>query len=246
MQNPRDESTEATRDEAAAIEGATTEPTPAHGRDGRPGQAHTTFLLIRHAESEANAGGYFGGQSDSPLTERGVQQAQALCDALAAMHIDAVYSSDLRRARETVAPLASKRGLELVEVPALRERSMGDFTGRSFEWMKQQQPELWRKLRARDPDARAPGGDSHRDLYERAVTLTDALRAKHRGQTVAMGTHGGLLHHLARALLGAHDLGLRFYFTADNASVTRIDLMDEGYGEIARLTYANRVALPLF
>ena len=140
-----------------------------------------------------------------------------------------------------MAPLAELRGLPLVETRALRERSMGEFTGRSFEWVKSHHPELWRAMKEREPDAKPPGGESHRELSLRAEALVRGLREKHAGQTVALGTHGGLLHHLARALLGVTELEARFYFTSDNASVTRVDLLREGDGEVARLAYANRV-----
>lgn len=232
---------EKAREEAAAVEGATTEPKDAHPHASKSGQAHTSFLLIRHAESAANEGGYFGGQSDSVLTAKGVAQARALCAWLATEQIDVVYSSDLSRARDTVRELAAQRGLALTELTELRERSMGEFTGRSFEWVKKNEPALWRGLRERDPDAKPPGGESHREMAKRAASVLATLGARHRGQSIAVGTHGAFMNHLARVLLGVGDPeAARFYLTTDNASVTRIDLMHEAGGDVARLVWANR------
>lgn len=201
-----------------------------------------TFLVIRHAESEANAGGYFASQSDSGLTELGQRQAAALAAALRNAPIHAVYSSDLSRARLTVAPIAAARGLAVVETPVLRERAMGEFTGMTFEDARDRYPEVWTKLVARDPYVAPPGGESHADLAARVRPFLRELVTRHTGQNVVLGSHGGTIHHLVRQLIGVHDLDLGFWLAVDNASVTRVDLTEPAPGVVtARLAYVNRV-----
>ncbi len=76
-----------------------------------------TVLLVRHGESEANAGGWYSGHVDVALTPRGLAQAERLVGLLADAPIDRILSSDLRRAYETAVPVARVRGLEVEAAP---------------------------------------------------------------------------------------------------------------------------------
>lgn len=203
----------------------------------------TTFLLVRHAESEANAAAYFGSQRDVPLSERGRAQVTALTHALSGLQIDAVLSSDLSRALDTVAPLAAERGLTVITTPRLRERAMGVFTGMSFDDARAQYPEVWKALVARDPFIAPEGGESHHALYQRMASVLDELYAQHRGQAVLIGSHGVAIHHMLRHLLGLEDIALPLWTAVDNASVSRIDIYErEGGQRSPRLVYANRLS----
>lgn len=202
----------------------------------------TTFLIIRHAESVANAGNYFASQSDSPLSERGVRQVRALSEALARATIHAVYSSDLSRARLTVEPLARARDLPVIESVLLRERNMGAMTGLTFDQARERFPEVWARMVTRDPTVAPPGGESHLDLAARVRRFLDEVTARHRGQTVVIGSHGGTIHHLIRQLVGLHDGAHGVWFMVANASVTRVDLTEPVPGVVLpRLMYVNRV-----
>ena len=202
----------------------------------------TTFLVIRHAESVANAGGYFGSQSDSPLTELGWTQARALAMALQHASINAIYSSDLSRARCTVELLASHHGRVIHETPLLRERDMGELTGKSFDEARATLPELWARLVARDPTAKPPGGETQADLGARVERFLSGLLERHLGQVVVIASHGGTIHHLIRQLVGVHDLGIPMWLSVANASISRIDVIEPSHGVYARrLTYVNRI-----
>ncbi|MDO4718652.1 MAG: histidine phosphatase family protein [Propionibacteriaceae bacterium] len=92
------------------------------------------LILVRHGETDSNvAKALDTGFPGSPLNERGVAQAHALVDALAAEPIDALFSSDLPRARQTVAPLAAARGLAPVALPGFREIFAGE-ENMSLNW----------------------------------------------------------------------------------------------------------------
>src|SRR5918911_3955609 len=88
------------------------------------------ILLARHGETVFNVEGRWQGQSDSPLTERGLAQARELARALADEPIAAVYSSDLGRAFTTAAQVARPHGLTGIPEERLRERGLGRLTGR--------------------------------------------------------------------------------------------------------------------
>lgn len=214
--------------------------------DARVTDAHqpitTTFLVIRHAQSEANSGGFFASQSDSPLSAAGIRQAEALTDACRHLTIDAVVSSDLSRARDTVAGLARARGLVVETTPALRERAMGELTGQTFDHVQRAYPELYRALAARDPDVAPPRGESHRQLYQRVSACLDALAARHRGATIVISSHGGAIHHVIRHLSGLLDVAEGPWFSVDNASVTRVEQHVSSTGRrSSRLVYVNRI-----
>src|SRR5437879_8293186 len=93
----------------------------------------TTFYFVRHGESEGNAARVFTGQTDSPLTERGRQQAEAVADELAGVKFDRIVSSDLSRTRDTADVIAKRHGMRVEVVPELREIDVGDQTGKTFD-----------------------------------------------------------------------------------------------------------------
>ena len=79
-----------------------------------------TILLARHGETDWNAERRWQGHSDRPLNERGWAQARALAERLDATRLEAVYSSDLRRARDTATAVADRPGGGLRMMPGLR------------------------------------------------------------------------------------------------------------------------------
>ena len=87
----------------------------------------TTIYLVRHAEAEGNIGRRCHGHYDSLLTKRGLEQAKVVGERFRSEPIDAVYSSDLWRARHTALAIAEPHGLPVIERRALREIDMGEW-----------------------------------------------------------------------------------------------------------------------
>ena len=129
----------------------------------------TTLWLVRHGESTANARGIVQGHDDPPdLTLRGRLQAQRLVGILRHRSVDALYSSDLRRAVRTANVLSNPLGLPVQTDRALRERGFGVFEGGPLSALR---PEFTgiRHGRVEDVHARPLGGESLDDVYRRAV-----------------------------------------------------------------------------
>ena len=167
---------------------------PGNGQDDK-----TTLILLRHGETEWNSSGRWQGQdANTQLTERGREQARIVSKRLSAYPITAIYSSDLMRACQTAAPLAGRKGLALRVDPGLRERGFGEFEGLSFVEIEQRWPEQAAAWRRRDPDFGARGGEVLRDFRSRVVTAVTRLAMAHRGQSIALVTHGGVLDLLYR------------------------------------------------
>ena len=190
----------------------------------------TLMLCIRHGETDWNAARRIQGHTDIELNARGLAQARALAQALAGQTLHALYSSDLRRARHTAEPLARECGLSLGFEPALRERAFGSFEGRSFtelESLHAQDCERWRK---RDPHWGAPdGGEALQAFHERIRGALLSIARRHRGQTVAMVTHGGALDCLYRIATG-QELGAPRTWELRNAAINRLLVSEDHVG----------------
>lgn len=158
----------------------------------------TRICFIRHGETDWNAEKRLQGHTDIELNARGRTQAAALPGAFADTPVDAVYSSDLKRARATAQPLADALGLDLRLRPVLRERNYGRCEGHTFAEIEVQFPDDAAAIRSRDPDYVSPGGESRRQHQKRVLDAVAGLVAEHPGQTLVVVTHGGFLDVIHR------------------------------------------------
>lgn len=194
--------------------------------------SHTTHvLLIRHGQSEGNAERRFGGHTATPLSPRGRRQAIATARALKSEELTAIYSSDLARALETAEPLAKLTGLEVHPTRAFRERSVGVMEGLTFEDAAQQHPEQYAALLRRDFEHVLTGGESYRQLLDRAWQKLDEIIEQHKGGNIAVFSHTGTICILALHLMGALDApDLKpVWISNANCAITRFELRDDGF-----------------
>jgi probable phosphoglycerate mutase len=160
----------------------------------------TRIIAIRHGETAWNVDTRIQGQLDIPLNERGQWQAAQLAEALATQDpLDAVYTSDLKRAHQTASAVAARQGLTPVSHVGLRERGFGAFEGKTFAEIEKDLPEdamLWRK---REPHWAPPQGGESLVLMEQRIRNTlNELAAQHVGQHIALFAHGGVMDLLYR------------------------------------------------
>jgi probable phosphoglycerate mutase len=197
----------------------------------------TRVLLIRHGQSRGNAEGRFGGHSPTPLSELGHRQAEATARALASERVTALYSSDLLRAVQTAEPLARATGLEITETPALRERSVGLMEGLTFEEAAAAHPEEYAALLRRDFEHVLAGGESYRQLLDRASAELDRAVERHRGGTLALFSHTGTICILALHLMGALDAPTLkpVWLSSSNCGITRFELRSDGFVRVSAL-----------
>lgn len=188
----------------------------------------TQVLAIRHGETDWNVALRIQGQLDVALNETGRLQARRLAAAFDGEQLHAVYSSDLARAQATAQSLADATGLVVRTHPGLRERGFGHFEGLTFDEIERRHPEEARRWRERDPDFAPAGGEALRDFQARAVATIAALAERHRGERVAIVTHGGVLDALYRA---AARIGLDAPRTwqLGNAAINRVLHGEHGF-----------------
>ena len=170
----------------------------------------TTILLARHGETDWNRERRWQGHSDPPLNEEGRRQAQTLAEELAGRPIAAVYTSDLRRARETADIVAKTHGLEAVVEPSLREIDVGSWSGLTTSEVEERYPEGWARFQN---GLRGHDGETHEDHSLRVVDAVRRIAHEHPDEEILIVSHGGSLRAIQRAVLGiapeGHDPRLR-------------------------------------
>lgn len=167
----------------------------------------TRVVLVRHGESLWNVEHRLQGHSGPGLSDRGHGQARALGAWLAVtLGSAAVVSSDLPRAHETAEHVATALGTEVVADADLRERSWGDWEGRTVEDLVAERSSTWRRREAGEDVAEEVGGESGPVLADR-VSL--ALRRHAAGRdAVVLVSHGGSIWHVLHRLLDLPDMTL--------------------------------------
>jgi broad specificity phosphatase PhoE len=172
------------------------------------------LILIRHGETVHNVDGIAQGWNDSALSPRGEQQVAALARRVAAMEVDAIYSSTLNRALSTARAIASLTNHEITTLDDLREMNYGGWEGRSFLDVRKYDEETYRRW-IDDGDAPCPNGESHNDVRRRIEAAVAAMR----GRNVVAVSHGTAIRIAATALLEI-PIGAARHFAQDNASVS--------------------------
>ena len=136
------------------------------------------ILLACHAKSTDNPPpARIQGHRAPPLSERGREQAPALAEPVAGAGLVALYTSHMRRARETAGAVAERLGLEPRVDERLAEVDMGEWSGRLRSEVMREHPEVWRDWRNADPAIRFPGGESIGELAERVVAALHDVAA---------------------------------------------------------------------
>ena len=159
----------------------------------------TRILLARHGETEWNRVGRWQGQADPPLNETGRQQARVLAVQLGGDGIAAVYSSDLRRARETAAIVAERLGLPVTEERALREIDVGSWSGLTRDEVRDRYPEGFARWLAGEI---GHDGETREQLADRVVAAVERIANAHSDEHVLVVTHGGAIRALRRHAAG--------------------------------------------
>jgi len=187
----------------------------------------TKLLLVRHGITEFNSARRFAGYSDVELSATGHRQVERLRDRLADDKIDAVYSSDLRRALVTAEVVSSGHKLDIVTCPELREVNYGNAEGLTFDEISRLYPEVAESVVNFSPRLEFPGGESLEEFANRTSRFLDKLKGHEPAQTILVVSHGGPLRVLVFGLLGI-DMGHWRQFRFENASLSIVETHSRG------------------
>jgi probable phosphoglycerate mutase len=151
------------------------------------------IVLIRHGQSTWNAEDRLQGQADPPLSRLGRREAVALRSRLAGFQDGRVFTSDLRRARETAAALGHPDALP---DPAWREIDVGEWAGRQLADLPAGPEPSWR-----GGDLLPPGGERWQEFQARVADALDPLLDE--GGDWLVITHGGVIRAAVAYVAGA-------------------------------------------
>src|SRR3990170_383608 len=151
----------------------------------------TRVYLVRHGAVVGAETRRFIGHLDVPLSPAGQAQIRSLAARLEGVALDAVYTSDLRRTRESARILAEPLGLIPVELTELREFAMGRWEGLTAEEIRALDPQAFVRWIADVGRFQFPEGESLPDLEARAWPAFERIVAAHAGGAVAIVAHGG-------------------------------------------------------
>jgi probable phosphoglycerate mutase len=165
--------------------------------------------MVRHGESEGNRDRRFTLTTETPLTDRGRQQARHAARRIAKVYRpEVIVSSPFLRARQTSEIIAEELRLPIELVNELHERDLGCLKGQSYDALR----ELVRTDPAYDPKNgwswKPEGGESYEDVRRRVMVAIEKLRQRYAGREIVIVSHGGVMlsvwAHLAGAWHGAH------------------------------------------
>ncbi len=183
--------------------------------------------MVRHGETEGNSALRYWGKSDVKLSVQGLAQAERLRDRLTGENIDAIYSSDLIRARVTAEIIASGHSLPVIPCPELREVNFGELEGLTFEEISRKYPEVAKLWIERSPELEYPGGESRDDFTHRVAGFRKRLEKHGPSDTVLIVAHSGVLRTLICHLLNC-ELDIRWNLRCDLASLSVVEIHPGG------------------
>lgn len=149
------------------------------------------LLLVRHGETDWNREHRIQGHTDVPLNAAGLAQAEALARELADTTLEAVYASDLARARTTAEAVARLQGLDVVLDPDLREKNFGSWEGLTDVEIAERFPDAAR--------GRWGDGETTGQVATRVLGALERIRARHDGGPVLVVSHGGAIRTVLAA-----------------------------------------------
>lgn len=183
----------------------------------------TTFILLRHGESEANGTGVFTGALDVSLSENGKRQAELFKEyAIRNLKVDKIYASPLHRAPDTVLPFALEAKLPIEKRENLRELFGGEWEGKTSQTIKELYPKEYKAWKEDTGNSRPTGGESTREAQARGIKELETLAKENEGKTVLIATHAALIRAMFPVFLGVDTNEMKNIPFVGNASITTV------------------------
>lgn len=186
----------------------------------------TKVILVRHGQTTWNLELKYQGHTDIALTDLGLAQAEQAAERLTQEKVAAIYASDLTRAYRTAEIIATRHNLPVVAMSELREIKFGEWEGLTYDAISEHWPNRMKKLFTHPDEVEIPGGETFRELKERAEKAIAALVARHPDETIIVVSHGGTIRTILCAALNIH-LNYVWNIRQDNTAVNIIDYYKE-------------------
>lgn len=199
----------------------------------------TTFLLVRHGDTDA-LGKYLAGSiPNCHLNPKGKLQVKRLSMTLAEIPIRAIYTSPLERAVETAEEMAIPHDLCPIHDPALGEMRFGGWEGKKFSELDQD--ETWQEFNEVRSMVRPPEGELMLDVQARMLEAADRIRRAHQDGIIALVSHADPLRALIAYFMGiALDHLQKIRLDPASASIVR---WNGRWVEVAGLNYTGSIII---
>lgn len=187
----------------------------------------TSIYLIRHGETEWNKISKVQGQIDIELSENGVRQAKLLAKRLSMEKIDAIYASNLKRARQTAAIIAEYHKHEILEREDIREISLGPWEGLTVDEIRIKYSEHYRVYREDPFNFNMPGAETFTKLADRTYNAIVSIVKENTDKTIIVVSHGNAIK---AAIMRILDIDIKHYtkFRISNASISVVNFYESG------------------
>ena len=192
------------------------------------------LYLIRHGETDYNNALRFQGQTDIPLNQKGIEQAEKAADFFRDIPLQAIYTSTLIRAKTTAEIIAGVKGMDVQETDALREMSFGIWENMNTKDIQKKYAKEWKDFFSSPARITIPQGENMLDVQKRAYPTVQEILDKYPEGDVAFVAHGGIIRVLICTMLGL-DLNRAWHLHVGNASITCFYYWGRSY----TLDYAN-------
>ena len=161
------------------------------------------IILIRHGLTLWNREARIQGISDVELAPEGLRQAELLAKNFPFDKVDAIYSSDLNRAKTTAEVIASRFNLPITTMAEFRETNFGSWEGRSFEDLAKEEPTEFKKFFLKPDMLNVEGAETFAEVQNRAVTALRKIAHEHdNNKNVVIVTHGAVIRVILTEILG--------------------------------------------
>ncbi|MBN2487037.1 MAG: histidine phosphatase family protein [Bacteroidales bacterium] len=185
--------------------------------------AGTKITIVRHGETVWNHTMQLQGHKDSPLTEKGILQAELLSETIKTRKFDTLITSDLGRAIHTAQIINKNLKLSIIIDRNLRERAFGIMEGLTREQICENHQEMYDAYMQRMATFDIPEGESLAVFNNRIMEAFQHIARTYKNKTVLMVAHGGVLDCIIRRIF---NLGLDAHrpFSIYNTSVNTITI----------------------
>ena len=190
------------------------------------GKRACRIYLIRHGET-TNAGEVcFNGHFDVDLSDQGKNQSQHIADALKALPIKAIYSSDLKRTQIGAKYVADEHNLKHTPYKELRELAFGDWEGLSIAEVNRNYPDKLKERLKNIEQFHVEGGESFFQLRDRVIPKFEEIVSKHPSDSIVILCHGGVIRIILAHILKIPIKNL-FHISQPYSSVNIIQFYEE-------------------
>ena len=189
----------------------------------RSSEAHvTTFLLVRHGLTDDVGRAVSGRASGIHLNVEGRTQAVRTAAQLEGVRVDAVISSPLERAKETAAPIAAVRGIDIQTLEAFHEFDFGEWTGRTLDQLSTD--EQWQRFNSARSVTKPPSGELMLQVQQRAIAGLLDLATRFPAGNVVVVSHGDVIRAVLLYALGTPiDFVHRIEISPARISIVQLD-----------------------